>query len=441
VSARRVAWLVGIALVLLSACSTPERIDRPPATTIGNGGAAATTPAVSPDATAPRQDATLEGRVLAPDGRPLSGVSISVVRTNTGFKLGRVIEAVVTFGLSCVASPDDCPFRNEEVVDTAVTDADGHYALTLPHAYLPGYETDDDWVASVGRAPTTAEAAGPSSAYELEVNAEVQAAPDLALWDADPTVSTAGDQLVVRLPRLQGAAAAGTTVRFATPTGATVWTVHGTVDPRVLEDGVLRVVASGHDDVTVHHVPGRTIYHQRLNTAAVPYQGTAVPLSRNKSCTLEQTPSLGCPLTDGDLVTPTTHKAGTVATLDLGDRHRLGLLVVRASDRPDGLRLEASDDGASWRSLPIGPLVGDDGVVATKEVSARYLRLTSTDEGSVSEISAWPPREAPKGAASNRSPESEDGPNLLVRVVAALLIGAVGAAVVSRLRRWRRRGA
>jgi hypothetical protein len=426
---RRWGTVAVVGLALVAACSTPERVGGP--TTTGAGAATTTT--------GPRQDATLQGRILSADGRPLGGVSVSVVRTHTGFRVGRVLEAVATFGLSCVASPDDCPFRDEQVVDTAVTDGEGRYALTLPKAYLPGYETDDDWVASVGRPPTPAEATGPSSSVELEVNAAVQSAPDLALWDAEPRITTAGGQLVVGLPRLQGAAAAGTVVRFATPAGATVWTVHGATDPRVLEDAALRVVASGHDDVTVHHAEGRTIYHQDLHTASVPYQGHAVPVSRGVPCTLDQTPATGCPLTDGDLVTGTEHRAGAIATVDLGRTQDLGLVVVRASDAAAALTLETSTDGQRWAARTLGPLVGAPGAVATPaHLEARYLRVGSSGAGSISEVSAWPPaaRAAPPSAPSHDGEGSGwTTGRVLVAVLAALLAGGIGAVAVSRLRR------
>jgi hypothetical protein len=154
-------------LVLTAACSTPELVQQPKPNGTGPAGS-------TPDINAPRQDAALRGTVSL-GGGPAAGQPISVVRTRTGIPGTGALAAVLTLGLACVADRGLC--SAPKVVDSAVTDANGAYQLTLPKSYLPGYETNDDWITTAQRPAAAGEASGAVSSFEIEVNTAVEPAP------------------------------------------------------------------------------------------------------------------------------------------------------------------------------------------------------------------------------------------------------------------------
>ena len=111
------------------------------------------------------------------DGKPVAGLSIAVIETHTGFVLGRALEAVFTLGLSCVASPADCP-------GAAAPGRLGRHRCSgplLPHAAqgVPTRVPDRRGLDRFGRAGPrrSGEVTGPSSSYELSVATAVQQAP------------------------------------------------------------------------------------------------------------------------------------------------------------------------------------------------------------------------------------------------------------------------
>ena len=285
-----------IVLVALCACSTPERTTAEPTVP--------TQPGETTIATAPpdRADATLTGTVLGPDGQPLGGVPVTVLEADTGSIGGSALTAVFTLGLACVADPLSCD-GNGRQVDATTTAADGTYSLTLPNAYLAGYETDEDWVVQIGLAPADGQVTGPSSSFEFEVNTAVQESPPLPLWSVAPTVDANGGVLTVGFRPPVGIADRLSTLDLVTGDGTTLWRVEGSVDPRVIEDVPGRAIATGRADEKVQHGEGRTIYHQVVASPAVPFTGTAVPTSRTRPCSQSVGGLVGCPFTDGDLVT------------------------------------------------------------------------------------------------------------------------------------------
>ena len=437
------------ALLLLVACSTPEPnrgaqddVDRPVPTnaTPPDGGSGA------------RRDATLTGRVVGPDGSPLAGAPVTVVEGRSGFGLDAALTAIFTLGIACVASPTACDLGGR-VADAGTTDAEGRYELTLPGAHLPGFETDEDWVLQVGRAPVAGELTGPSSSFELEVNTAVHEAPDLAVWDGTPTVTTVGDLLRIALPALGGDAGLDEVgPRFVDDGGDVVWHVEGeTVDPRVLEDRSTRFVASGGKDVTVRHADGRTIYHQQVATATVPYAGALVPLSRAKPCASSAGGLVGCPHTDGDLVTRTPLATDEAVTVDLGAPAEVGLVVVRGggSQGSDEVVVEASADGTAWQRLPHRRLSGAEGWSAGPRpregvLSARYVRVGG-GVAELAEISVWAPTAAERAAAAPSSSDGEGGgggpggdddavPWGAALTGGALVLGAGGLLIAARRR-------
>jgi hypothetical protein len=280
------------------------------------------------------------------------------------------------------------------------------------------------------------------SSLELEVNTAVQEAPTLPVWDVAPKVTPEGQLLSVTLARPSAISGAfSTSVQLLTEGNQVLWQMQGqTLDPRVLEDLPVRAVGVGSADVRVSHVDGRTIYHQRLASAAVAYQGPGAPPSRGSACTLKQAAALGCTLTDGDLSTAQAFTRGRVATVDLGRAEPVGLVVVRGQASPETMTVEVSADGASWHTFRDGALGGARGVVATGDSTARYVRLTAADRGAVSEVSVWPPLPkavaGPSGLGRDAASGSDTG-RLLAAVAAALLAGLVGGVGVSRWRRAR----
>jgi hypothetical protein len=261
-------------------------------------------------------------------------------------------------------------------------------------------------------------------------------------------VTPADGLLRVVIPPLSGGATLDdVSARFVDDAGQVPWTIHGaTVDPRVLEDRPTRVVSSGSADVTVRHRDGRTIYHQRVATATVPFAGTLVPLSRAKPCRAPDDALVGCPLTDGDLTTR-TDLSGPV-TVDLGAPTPVGLVIVRGSTGifdAEGLRIEGSDDGTRWLALRPRPLDGDLGWSAAapggSTPSFRYLRASNGKLGlDLAEISVWAPTAADRAAASPLSPAGPGGPggdddSPLPKALAAGLVVAVGAGLLVTRRR------
>jgi hypothetical protein len=421
------ACAVALVSLATAACSTAERVSAPPATTAAPDGAAA------PSTTVPAAaDASLVGRVLGQDGKPVADLSISVVRTDTGSSIGKALLGAFTLGLSCLAEATSC--GGAKVVDSAVTGADGRYELTLPDAYVAGYETDDDWIVSIGRPAAGAEVGGPSSSYELEVSAAVQEAPDLVLWDAAPSITAEHGQLSVAVPDLRIPDGDATALRFVTADGAPLWEVRGVVDELVLEDAPVTLAASGRADVAVHHSGGRTIYHQRVRSGAVAYRGDLVPPSRGASCAVVGAAVVGCPFTDGDLVTGTSLGEAASVTLDLQLTRDIGQVIVRGPTVA-GVVVDGSLDGRTWKPLAVGPLGGAEGVVARSSESlvARYVRVSHAAGSRINEISAWP-----VVRISTRGGDSGPGPDRTGPIaIAVLLLGAVVVGTAAGRRRIR----
>ena len=432
-TAVRRALVGAVALLVLAACSTPERTTAEPS--------ASTEPGATTVATAApvRADATLTGTVVGPDGKPLGGVPVTVIKTDTGLVSGSALTAVFTFGLACVASPTSCD-GNGRQVDATTTAADGTYSLTLPKAYLAGYETDEDWVVQAGLSPSGDQLTGPSSSFELEVNTAVQASPPLPVWADAPTVRVAGAYLEVQLAFLVGSASLPPGLDLVTDAGATLWRVQGNVDLRLLEDVPVRAIATGRVDRAVQHSEGRTIYHQVVASPAVPYRGSAVPTSRNRPCTQTVGGLVGCPFTDGDLITPSEIGADVATTIDLGTSTSIGLVVVRGTEGgSDVPTVEVSEDGEQWQALDVRALTGADGWSAGRSSGSgeRFLRVTAGDDPiEASEISVWAGSTNPP-SASGGSRTGGTGTDALLRVLAVLLVVTVGAAGVVLRRRAR----
>ena len=79
-------------------------------------------------------DAQVAGRVVAGDGTPAAGVTVRVVQTDTGVEL-----------------PLFNPTGPTRMITETLAGADGRYSSPLPGAYVPGRETDADWIVSASK--------------------------------------------------------------------------------------------------------------------------------------------------------------------------------------------------------------------------------------------------------------------------------------------------
>jgi hypothetical protein len=415
------------AAAIVVACSTPERTSRPPAQQGGGAG----DPEVS-TSLPPSEDAALVGRVLGNDGTPLTGIPVTVVRTDTGSRVDDLLAGAFTLGLACLADGARC--GGEQVVDSAVTDADGRYDLTLPDAHLPGYETDDDWIVSVALPARPGELAGPVGTYELEVSTAVQEAPALVLWDVTPQVLRTGGQLRVDLPPLSALEGQSLVTQLRQQDDRVLWEQHASFEPLVLEDVPTVVTVLSRVDIEVPHAEGRTIYHQVLRAGTVAYKGDLVPPSRGATCTVTGAAILGCPFTDGALLDEVELRPGGVVTIDLGPTRDIGTVIVRGA-QTRGVVVEASADGEEWTPLEIGPLGGAPGIVARSgdQLVARHVRVRSVEALSLSEVSAWPVVRLPDGGGADGDDDTSRA--VPAAVAAALALAVAGGLVRDRVRR------
>jgi hypothetical protein len=372
------------------------------------------------DQPAGRQDAVVEGVVRHPDGSPAEGVAVEVVGYDDAGLAGALV-AVFSLGLACIADSASCVGTSTDGGGRR-TAADGSYRGSLPDSYVPGTETDTDWVVTASLPKKEGQVEGPRSAFEFEVNIAVQAAPPLALWEETPSVSLDGWRATVSV----GAPPEGTNppaLWFSDNGQARVLVGDDgdTLDLRHLESatddsGVVHAYAVAHADVRVRHANGRTIYHQDLLTAtvALPPIGL-VPPSRRARCSMvdsagapvPQAGGGGCPVTDGNRVSGVPEGARSVvvelATMtDVAD-----VFVVGCSQ---GCTVEASADGTTWWVLTNDPTIAETYaspsealLVASSDApqAGRFVRVTRPDTAyALSEVSVWPGAPTPTRRAT-----------------------------------------
>ena len=381
--------------------------------------------------TSTTRDARVVGKVVTADGSPAPGVSMDIVKTDTGAFPG--------------------PSRT---VDRLTTRADGTYSGTLPGAYIAGTETDADWIITASRPARSGQSAGATSSFELEVNTAVQEAPDLPLWDSAPVLSVDGYRVGVSVP---DAPPRGTTPRVVLGQVSKPGTA-GEFDLRAFEPGrgdgraTTRLTAGGTSgaDVTVRHREGRTIYHQSISTPTVAVnEPSLVPFSRGAPCKVvatdgRVTAAQPCPATDGDLSftvrppgqtpatapgrTPSAGETTTTApqvasvTVEFPAAGEVESVFVRACDR--SCVVEVSGDGTTWakaRSVESDTSFSGSLLVARFRpvAGARFVRV-SRPGGSVNlaEISAWPAR-PPGSPTTAETPASQPTVQAVADEVAA----------------------
>ncbi len=355
------------------------------------------------------QDAAVEGIVTLEDGSPAAGVDVTVVgHDDAGF--AGIVAFVFTLGLACIFDSYTCTGSSTEG-SGGTTGADGGYRSTLPGSYVPGTETDTDWVVTASLPATGGQDAGPKSSFEFEVNIDLQAAPPLPLWPRTPTVSVEGWQATVSV---DGAPPKGTARPMASVRGPGVGPLaasgtQATFDLRRLEstdEAVQPLVAdvTSYADVRVPHAAGRTIYHQRVSTATVALPPIdLVPPSRGAPCTLSGADGApladagtGCPLTDGER-SSSIPPGATSATVELSAAVEVADVFVTGFQH--GGTVEVSDDGTTWS--PLGNAGPNHDVFGATSASppARFVRLTRAEGlDGVTEVSVWPGQKAPAPA-------------------------------------------
>ena len=389
--------------------------------------------------TSTTRDARVVGKVVSADGAPEPGVSMNIVKTDTGVFPG--------------------PSRT---IDRLTTGRDGTYSGVLPGAYIEGRETDADWIVTASRPARGAQAAGPSSSFELEVNTPVQEAPDLPLWDSTPLVSIDGYRVGVSVP---AGPPRGTNPQVVLGQLSEPGTA-GAFDLRAFEPGKgdgrastgLTAGGSAAADITVRHIHGRTIYHQRLRTPTVAVnEPSLVPFSRGAPCKVTATDGRvtavqPCPATDGDLSSslrppgqPTTNGPArttsgetttTVAqvasvTVELAAPGEVESVFLRQCDR--SCVVEVSRDGSTWakpRSVESGNSYQGAVLIARFQpvTGARLVRVSRPGGAlTVAEISAWPAR--PPGSPARSVPEPSTDP--IPQPTATILADEVAAAPVA----------
>ena len=143
-------------------------------------------------------DAVVVGSTVDAAGDPIASVPIVVHATDTGSRFAGAIFLpfffVATLGLGMLDCVTGGCFDegSDETVDRTASGADGRYSATLPESFVPGLETDTDWIVGA-RLPTQShQSMGATSSFEFEVNNGTQDAGPLPMWDVDPQVEVNG---------------------------------------------------------------------------------------------------------------------------------------------------------------------------------------------------------------------------------------------------------
>lgn len=394
-------------------------------------------------------EAQVTGRVVAADGKPAAGVKVRVVQTDTG-----------------IGFPLLDPTGPTRVITETTAGADGGYSSPLPGAYVPGRETDTDWVVSASKPAGGGQASGPTSSFEFEVNTAAQQAPDLPLWESTPTVSVDGYRASIVVP----GAAPGGKAPYVFLGSERVKGTSAAFDVRALEPASgaaskTPIVAAGraYADVRVAHREGRTIYHQTITSATVgPALPDLIPPSRGSPCKItladgRVTDAQPCSATDGNHTvavweTParpagnTTTTLARVTSVTVGFSTAIDVESVFVRDCPRECVVEVSADGSAWvgpRTMEVVQLAGGDTMAVARFApipGARSVRVSHPGGAlSLTEVSAWPARPpgsppAPPSAAPPISgvaiPLGAKQRPVGLLVAAAVLVGAVGAGAV-----------
>lgn len=327
------------------------------------------------------QDATVTvaGTVDGPDGQPLSGATVVLVKE---VDLGEVAfgftAVLATLGTICLVDPPPAICSRARRATTA---ADGAYTFKL---------SGRDTQGSVGNASTFDLTAGtgdrgPSVSARFQVQRTNLAVPTLQLWAPKVDLSvnrTARGQWPRRDP------SATERLAFHDAAGDIVWVADGpapvSIDARILEDSQGTAVVES--DATADS--GGTTFRLTYQSAWVDYAGNAGPApSRNAPCTPAPAPA-PCAVTDGDLGPPTAAIPATQeVSVDLGRPRVPPFIAVRGCSQD--CKVDTSVDGTTWTVVGSGTTAFFT-VTPIVAPPVRFVRVRSTSDLSrLAEVSVW----------------------------------------------------
>lgn len=345
------------------------------------------------------------GTVVNADGHPAAGAEVLLFKeADIGELVVGVTFALGTLGVACLtpAAPSVCAAARR-----ATTGADGGFTFDLRGSDTQGSVENASTFDLTAIVPASA-GGGTRSAATLRF--EIQRAqldlPPLRMWSGTPTVTGSSSRVSVSWPALAYDSDPSYSIRWVdSATDHSVWTVSNassgaSLDPRTLEDRSGSVVVDAQTTVPGPDTDLRFIY----SSAAIPFQGKGVPLSRGRPCFAyggngRALPLTPCHLTDGDLFDAAGLTTGgcdgctaavhTSAYVDLGTVVPVSLVVVRGG--AGLLAVEGSSDAQSWTlwGNGSGSLVA---VTPSGAAHARYVRVRSIsglDMSGVTEMSAW----------------------------------------------------
>lgn len=400
----------------------------------------------------PAARVVVRARVLAPAGSPAAGAPVvAVVEPAPSDLLFGFPLTLGTLGLACLA--DDVPKLCADRRRTRTDDA-GAFRFEMAGRDVRGLlgEVRRLVVATSGEAAAGAPV-GPVTSAGVAADATDLALGDLRLWGGRVGLGEAGAAVTATWPALtpEFGVPGRASVAFEQAEGATVWeapatATGGQVDGRVLEDSAGAAVVTVESSRSVGSLDVALAYRS-AGTAYL--AGAGAPASRGAACrdgegALLQSP---CPLTDGDLTTP-TGVAETV-TIELGAPRRLELVVVRGCGAP----CTVAAVGPGGAPVALGEVTDRFALLAPTGAPAAVALRLSGAVGGLAEVSVWDGpakrpllRELTTGAeaAPGAQGPSKDGPvgrggggdraRLAALAVLAAVLAGVGGFLVGRRR-------
>ncbi|MGH9223768.1 MAG: hypothetical protein ACRD2W_08265 [Acidimicrobiales bacterium] len=328
----------------------------------------------------PDADVALTGTIHDPDGKPLAGAKVVLVKeVDFGEAVFGLTFLAATLGTICLSeqAPAVCSKARR-----ATTDDQGSYTFTLKGRDTQGAVG----TASTFHLSTGDPAGGPSVSARFQIQKDVSV-PTLRMWTPNLQLTTARTLRATWDQRDRSASERLVFRNSNTPSNSAgadvIWAAEGrspfTVDPRVLEDakGAAFVESDTSED------EDGTSFRLTYRSGRVEFATNAVPPSRNVPCSPDP-----CALTDGDLGPPPTAPPGRQeTTVDLTRSSTPTLIVVRGC--PAQCDVETSVDGLAWKVVGSGqdPFFTVTPILGTP---VRFVKLKSvSDLNQVAEVSAW----------------------------------------------------